>query len=240
MNQPSANTANISQLFTSEVFLLALVLGAFLVGIYVYKRTRISLLQPILTAVIILIPFLKVTGISYDVFSQQTNLLNLMLGPCVVALGYVMYEELEQIRGNVLSIFTAVFVGSAVAIVSVVLIAKLFGADSTLIASLAPKSVTTPIAISLAGKNGGIPSLAVAFVVICGIFGGMAGPIVLRALGVKSKVAKGLAMGAASHAVGTARAIEMGATEGAISGLAICIMGVFTAVLMPLLLNLII
>lgn len=238
MNQPSANTANISQLFTSEVFLLALVLGAFLVGIYVYKRTRISLLQPILTAVIILIPFLKLTGISYDVFYQQTNLLNLMLGPCVVALGYVMYEELEQIRGNVLSIFTAVFVGSAVAIVSVVLIAKLFGADSTLLASLAPKSVTTPIAISLAGKNGGIPSLAVAFVVICGIFGGMVGPVVLRALGVKSKVAKGLALGAASHAMGTARAIEMGATEGAISGLAICIMGVFTALLMPLLLNL--
>ena len=144
MNQPSSNTANISLLFTSEVFLLALVLGAFLVGIYVYKRTRISLLQPILTAVIILIPFLKLTGISYDVFYQQTNLLNLMLGPCVVALGYVMYEELEQIKGNVLSTFTAVFVGSAVAIVSVVLIAKLFGADSTLLASLAPKSVTTP------------------------------------------------------------------------------------------------
>lgn len=237
MNQPSGNSTSISPLFTSEVFLLALVLGCFLVGIYVYKRTRISLLQPILTAVIILIPFLKLTGISYEVFSQQTNLLNLMLGPCVVALGYVMYEELEQIRGNVLSIFTAVFVGSAVAIVSVVLIAKLFGADSTLLASLAPKSVTTPIAISLAGKNGGIPSLAVAFVVICGIFGGMVGPVVLRALGVKSKVAKGLALGAASHAMGTARAIEMGATEGAISGLAICIMGVFTAMLMPLLLS---
>lgn len=238
MNQPSGNSASISPLFTSEVFLLALVLGAFLIGIYIYKRTKISLLQPILTAVIILIPFLKLTGISYDVFYQQTNLLNLMLGPCVVALGYVMYEELEQIRGNVLSIFTAVFVGSAVAIVSVVLIAKWFGADSTLISSLAPKSVTTPIAISLAGKNGGIPSLAVAFVVICGIFGGMAGPIVLRLFGIKSRVAKGLAMGAASHAVGTARAIEMGATEGAISGLAICIMGVFTAILMPVLLML--
>lgn len=238
MNQPTGNATTISPLFTSEVFLLALVLGAFLVGIYVYKRTKISLLQPILTAVIILIPFLKLTGISYDIFYQQTNLLNLMLGPCVVALGYVMYEELEQIRGNVLSIFTAVFVGSAVAIVSVVLIAKLFGADSILLASLAPKSVTTPIAISLAGKYGGIPSLSVTFVVICGIFGGMVGPLVLRALGIKSKVAKGLAMGSASHAVGTARAIEMGATEGAVSGLAICIMGIFTALLMPFLFTL--
>jgi len=240
MNQPTGNSAlaSLSSLFTSEVFLLALVLGAFLFGVYLYKRTRISLLQPILTAVIILIPFLKVTGISYEVFYQQTNLLNFMLGPSVVALGYVMYEQLEQIRGNVLSIFTAVFVGSVVAIVSVVLIAKLFGADFTLIASLAPKSVTTPIAISLAGKNGGIPALAVVFVVICGIFGGMVGPVVLRAIGIKSRVAKGLAMGSASHAVGTARAIEMGATEGAISGLAICIMGIFTALLMPVLLRL--
>ncbi len=240
MNQQSAHTAlaSINSLFSSEVFLLALVLGAYLLGVYVYKRTRISLLQPLLTAAVILIPFLKLTGISYDVFYQQTNLLNFMLGPSVVALGYVMYEELEQIRGNVLSIFTAVFVGSAVAIVSVVLIAKLLGADSTMLTSLAPKSVTTPIAISLAGRNGGIPSLAVAFVVICGIFGGMVGPFVLRAIGIKSRIAKGLAMGAASHAMGTARAIEMGATEGAISGLAICIMGVFTALLMPVLMGL--
>jgi len=126
-----------------------------------------------------------------------------------------------------------VFVGSAVGIVSVMLIAKLLGADHMLMASLAPKSVTTPIAMSLSEKSGGIPALTAAFVVICGIFGGLIGPILLRKLGIKSKIAQGLAMGSSAHALGTARAMEMGAVEGAISGLAIGIMGVMTALLIP-------
>jgi len=156
-----------------------------------------------------------------------------MLGPSVVALGYVLYEQIEQIRGKVISILTAVFVGSVVGIVSVVLIAKILGGDTVLLASLAPKSVTTPIAISLAEKNGGVPALAAAFVVICGVFGGLIGPILLQKMGIKSKTAQGLAMGSAAHALGTARAMEMGAIQGAMSGLAIGIMGIMTALLMP-------
>lgn len=218
---------------SSEIFLLGLVMGTFLLGVFIYRKTKITLLQPLLISILIIIPFLKFTGISYQTFYQQTHFLNFMLGPSVVALGYVLYEQIEYIRGNVISILTAVFVGSVVGIVSVVLIAKAFGADKVLMASLAPKSVTTPIAISLAEKSGGVPALAAAFVVICGIFGGLIGPIVLRKIGVKSKIAQGLAMGSASHALGTARAMEMGAVEGAISGLAIGIMGIMTALLIP-------
>lgn len=217
----------------NEVFLLALVMGSFYLGIIVYKKTNITLLQPLLIAMLIIIPFLKITGIEYQTFYNHTRILNFMLGPSVVALGYVLYEQMEHIKGNVLSILTAVFVGSVVGIISVVLIAKAFGADKMLMASLAPKSVTTPIAISLAEKTGGVPALAAAFVVICGIFGGLVGPVILRKIGVKSKIAKGLAMGSASHALGTARALEMGALEGAISGLAIGIMGIMTALLIP-------
>jgi len=223
----------IKPFISSEVFLLMLVMGSFLFGIYIYKRTNITLLQPLLISILIIIPFLKLTGIDYKTFYQQTRFLNFMLGPSVVALGYVLYEQIEHVRGKVISILTAVFAGSVVGIVSVVLIAKLFGADKVLMASLAPKSVTTPIAISLTEQTGGIPALAAAFVVICGIFGGLVGPIVLRKIGIKSKVAKGLAMGSASHALGTARAMEMGALEGAISGLAIGIMGIMTALLIP-------
>ncbi|MFT3751421.1 MAG: LrgB family protein [Paludibacter sp.] len=223
----------IRPLISGEVFLLALVMGAFLLGVYLYKRTKISLIQPLLIAMLIVIPFLKITGIDYQTFYQKTQILNFMLGPSVVALGYVLYEQIENIKGNVISILTAVFVGSIVGILSVVLIAKALGADKMLVASLAPKSVTTPIAISLAEKDGGVPALAAAFVVICGIFGGLVGPVILRRIGIKSKIAKGLAMGSASHALGTARAMEMGALEGAISGLAIGIMGIMTALLIP-------
>jgi predicted murein hydrolase (TIGR00659 family) len=223
----------IKPFISSEVFLLALVMGTFLLGVYLYKRTKITLIQPLLIAMLIIIPFLRITGIDYHTFCEKTRILNFMLGPSVVALGYVLYEQIENIKGNVISILTSVFVGSVVGILSVVLIAKAFGADKILVASLAPKSVTTPIAISLAEKDGGVPALAAAFVVICGIFGGLVGPIILRRIGIKSKIAKGLAMGSASHALGTARAMEMGALEGAISGLAIGIMGIMTALLIP-------
>lgn len=221
-------------LLKGEVFMLTLVMGTFLLGVWIYKRTKITMLQPLLITMVIIIPFLKVTGIDYQTFYQQTRMLNFMLGPSVVALGFVLYEQMEHIRGNVVSILTAVFVGSIVGIVSVLLIAKLLGADHILMASLAPKSVTTPIAISLAEKNGGVPALTAAFVVICGLFGGLVGPIILRRLGIKSKIAKGLAMGSSSHALGTVRALEMGALEGAISGLAIGIMGIMTALMIPL------
>jgi len=223
----------IRPLISNEVFMLALVMGTFLLGILIYKKTQVAILQPLLISMIIIIPFLKITGIEYQTFYNNTRILNFMLGPSVVALGYVLYEQIEHIKGNVTSILTAVFVGSIVGIGSVIIIAKLLGADRILIASLAPKSVTTPIAISLAEQNGGIPALAATFVVICGIFGGVVGPIVLRKIGIKSKIAKGLAMGSASHALGTARAMEMGAVEGAISGLAIGIMGIMTALLIP-------
>ncbi|MDH6314222.1 putative murein hydrolase (TIGR00659 family) [Parabacteroides sp. PFB2-10] len=223
----------LKQLLSGEVFLLCLVFGTFLFGVYLYKRLRFSLLQPLLISVVIIIPFLKITGIEYTTFYEQTKVLNFMLGPSVVALGYVLYEQIEYIKGNVLSMLTAVFAGSIVGIASVVLIAKAFGADKALVASLAPKSVTTPIAISIAENTGGIPELAVAFVVICGLFGGLIGPILLRAIGIKSKIAKGLAIGSASHALGTTRAMEMGALEGAISGLAIGIMGIMTALIIP-------
>jgi predicted murein hydrolase (TIGR00659 family) len=220
-------------IFSGEVFLLTLVMGSFLLGVFLYKRTQITLLQPLLITMLIIIPFLKITGIEYHTFYEKTNILNFMLGPSVVALGYVLYEQIENVKGNVISILTSVFVGSVVGIVSVVLIAKAFGADRLLMASLAPKSVTTPIAISLAEKDGGAPALTAAFVVICGLFGGLVGPIILRRLGINSKIAKGLAMGSSSHALGTARAMEMGALEGAISGLAIGIMGIMTALLIP-------
>ena len=223
----------IKPLISSEVFLLLLVMGSFLLGVYLYKRTKIALLQPLLITMLVIIPFLKITGIEYHTFYEQTRMLNFMLGPSVVALGYILYEQIGSVKGNVISILTAVFVGSAVGIISVVLVAKAFGADHMLIASLAPKSVTTPIAISLAEKTGGVPALAAAFVVICGIFGGLVGPIILRRMGIKSKIAKGLAMGSSAHALGTVRAMEMGALEGANSGLAIGIMGIMTALLIP-------
>ena len=145
-----------------------------------------------------------------------------------------LYEQMKNLKGNVVSILTSLFVGSLTGIISVILICKAMGASDILIASIQPKSVTTPIAIEIAEKTGGIPSLTAVIVVAVGIFGSMAGPFILKKLGVENRIAKGLALGASAHGIGTSVAIQIGAIEGAISGLAIGIMGIMTAILVPL------
>ena len=121
-----------------------------------------------------------------------------------------------------------------IGILSVALIARAMGAEQAVIASLEPKSVTTAIALNVSAQSGGIPALTAVVVILVGIFGGVAGPFILKKIGVESKIAKGLAMGAAAHAMGTARAMQLGAVEGAISGLAIGLMGIATAILVPI------
>ena len=216
----------------SEIFALTLVIGTYLTSLALYKKVHISLLHPLLTTIFVIIVVLEILGIQYESFQQSSHLIHFMLGPSVVALGYVLYEQIQYLKGNVVSILTSVFVGAIVGIVSVIII-KLMGADQALIATLQPKSVTTPIAMGIAEKAGGIPSLTAVIVVAVGIFGSIVGPIVMRVLGIDSHIAKGLALGASSHGVGTAAAIQIGAIEGALSGLAIGLMGIMTAVLVP-------
>ena len=221
-------------LFESTEFMLMLVFGSYLFGQWVFKKTKLGLLHPLIISIAIIIAFLEISGISYQTFEKGSELVSFMLEPSVVALGYVLYEQLAYLRGNVVSILTSVFIGSVVGIMSVIILAKLTGADQVLIHSLEPKSVTTPIAMSIAEQSGGNASLTAVIVLFCGIFGSIVGPPILRLLGIKSSVAKGLAMGASAHGVGTAKAMEMGVIEGALSGLAIGLMGVMTALLIPI------
>lgn len=217
----------------SEIFDLALVVGTYIAATILYKKTRLSLLHPLLTSIFVIIVILEFLDIEYASFQQGSHLIHFMLGPSVVALGYVLFEQMKYLKGNVVSILTSVFVGAIVGIISVIAIGKLMGADQSLIATLQPKSVTTPIAMGISEKNGGIPSLTAVIVVAVGIFGSIVGPAVMKVLGIESRIAKGLALGASSHGVGTAAAIQLGAVEGALSGLAIGLMGIMTAILVP-------
>ena len=194
-------------LTNSEIFDLTLVVGTYLVALGLYKKTKISLLHPLITSILVIILVLNALDIPYESFRRGSHLIHFLLGPSVVALGYVLFEQ--------------------------IIIGKVMGADDALIATLQPKSVTTPIAMGIAEKSGGIPSLTAVIVVAVGIFGSIVGPFVMKALGIESHIAKGLALGASSHGVGTAAAIQIGAIEGALSGLAIGLMGIMTAVLVP-------
>lgn len=222
------------ELFQSETFVLLLIFGSFLAGQWLFKKTNIPLFHPLIIAIVIVIGYIKITNMPIDEFMDKSRFVNYMLGPSVVALGYLLYTQIEYLRGNVFSILTSVFMGCVVGILSVVVLAKLTGADQTLIASLEPKSVTTPIAMAVSEQSGGMPAITAAVVLFCGILGSIMGPYILKLLRIQSSIAKGLAMGASSHAVGTAKAMEMGVIEGAISGLAIGLMGVMTALMIPI------
>ena len=226
-------------LLNNELFVLTLVIGVYLGSVYIYKKTGLAFLHPVPLCIGVLILILTLTHTDYSTFKQGSRMIDFMLGPAVVALGLILYEQYEHVKKNIGSILITIFAGALSGILAVGGIAWLFGANRVLIETLLPKSVTTPIAIGISERFGGLPGLTAVIVVLVGVFGGIIGPYILRKLGVESRVARGLAMGAGAHGLGMTRAIELGAVEGAISGLAIVLMGLMTAILIPIL-NLII
>lgn len=222
-----------NNLAQSEVFSLTLVIGTYMAALALYKKTRISLLHPLLTSILVIIAVLKMMGIEYESFQRGSHLIHFLLGPSVVALGFVLYEQMQYLKGNVISILTSVFVGAIIGIVSVIVIGDLMGARPGIDRHPPTETVTTPIAMGIAEKAGGMPSLTAVIVVAVGIFGSIVGPFVMKVLGIESRIAKGLALGASSHGLGTSVAIQIGAVEGALSGLAIGLMGIMTAILVP-------
>ncbi len=220
-------------LFNTELFVLFLTIGVFSLGSYVYKKTKLLLLHPLLTSICAIIVVLHCMGISYETYFEKSRMIDFMLGPCIVALGYTMHKQIDYIKGNVLVILLALFIGSLVGIVSVTLLGMLLDVSPDMIVTLEPKSVTAPIALRLSEQFGGNPTLTILVVVLVGIGGSIITPIFLRLIGIKKSMSLGLGMGACAHGVGTARAIQIGKIEGAASALALGIMGIFTSLLMP-------
>ena len=223
----------------SEVFIVAFVFLAYFAGKQIQKRTRLILLNPILVAVIIIIVFLSAFKIDYKSFHEGSKLIEFFLKPAVVALGVPLYLQIEKIKKQAISILVSQLVGCVVGIVSVVVIAKLMGAPKEIIYSLAPKSVTTPIAIEVSKTIGGIPPLTASVVIVVGIFGAIFGYTIMKWTRVKNPVAQGLSMGTAAHAVGTSRSMEISPKFGAMSSIGLIVNGIFTAILTPHILELI-
>ena len=222
----------------NKYLLLALTFGAFALFKELQRRTGWVLLNPILLTIASLILFLKLTGISYETYQAGGQLIEFWLKPAVVALGVPLYLQLEMIKKQLLPILLSQLVGCLVGIVSVVLGAKLLGATPDVICSLAPKSVTTPIAMEVSNTTGGIPSLTAAVVVLVGLFGAVFGFKILTLGRVKSPIAQGLSMGTASHAIGTSAAMEVSRKYGAYASLGLTLNGILTALLTPAILRL--
>jgi len=212
---------------------LPLTLAVFFAARQLATRVRIALLNPLLVSMVVIIPFLLLTGIPYERYFQGSKILNDLLQPAVVALAYPLYEQLHQIRARWKSIITICFVGSLVAMVTGTSIALLMGATPEIAASILPKSVTTPIAMAVGGSLGGIPAISAMCVIFVGILGAVFGHTLLNVMRIRTKASRGLAMGTASHALGTARCAELDYQEGAFSSLALVICGIITSLLAP-------
>lgn len=222
----------------NDFFLLAFIFGVYFFAKLIQQKTGWVVLNPILLTIAVIIAFLKTTGVSYEKFNEMGGLIEFWLKPAVVALGVPLYLQLKMIRKQFLPIIVSQLAGCLVGLVSVVLIAKYMGATPEVIVSLAPKSVTTPIAMEVSKATGGVPSLTAAVVVIVGLFGAILGFKILQVGRVESPIAQGLSMGTASHAVGTSRAMEFGTKYGAYAGLGLTLNGILTALLTPTLLKL--
>ena len=227
----------IETLMNIPVFGVLLTLVAFWVGVLIYNKTKLSFLQPILTATILIIAVLKIGNLDYEVYKAQNAFLNFMLAPAAVVLAVPLYKNIHILKKNAFPVIMGIVSGSLVTMGSCIFLGKILGTQEQIIVSMVPKGVTNPIAIEVSQIIGGIPELTIALVVFTGIFGGSVGPEVIRFLGIKNKIAKGIALGSMCHAVGTARAFKEGEIEGAMSSLAMGIAGIFTALAAPLIVS---
>ncbi|UYU30797.1 CidB/LrgB family autolysis modulator [Siccibacter colletis] len=194
---------------------------------------KMPLLNPLLVSMAVIIPLLLVTGVSYERYFAGSKILNDLLQPAVVALAFPLYEQLHQIRARWKSIILVCFIGSVVAMFTGTSVALWMGASPEIAASVLPKSVTTPIAMAVGGSIGGIPAISAVCVIFVGILGAVFGHTLLNAMRIRTKASRGLAMGTASHALGTARCAELDYQEGAFSSLALVMCGIITSLLAP-------
>lgn len=225
----------INALICSDIFLISFTVIVFYSAQWLRDRSGLVFVNPVVISAGVIILFLKGTGVDYQTYNQANGPLNFMLGISVVSLGYLMYKNFEHIKDYKFSIIVSTFIGSVVGVLSIVLLCRLFGVEDVIMLSLQPKSVTTPIALSLSENIGGVPAITSLAVVITGVFGSVVGSGILNLLGVSDPIAQGVALGSASHAIGTARALELGAQQGAVGGVAIGLMGLFTSIIIPFL-----
>lgn len=222
----------------NKFFLIALTFGFYLGAQLLQKRTGIKLLNPILIAIAAMIAFLLMCDIDYDTYKKGGEYIDFWLKPAVVALGVPLYKQLSSIKRQILPLLLSELAGCVAGIVSVVLLAELFGATREVVISLAPKAVTTPIAMEISNAMGGIAPLTAAVVVTTGIFGGMTGFKIVKMSHIHSPTAGGLSIGTAAHAVGTSAAMERSERFGAFSSIGLTLNGLFTALLAPMILEL--
>ena len=219
----------IGDFFSEAVFLgVFITLGAYFLGIYIKQKWKLAIFNPLLLAIIFTMIFLLVSQMPYDVYYEGAKYISYLLTPATVSLAIPLYEQFEPLKKNVRAILVGIVTGVLSSMLSVLLLAVIFHFDHQEYVTFLPKSITTAIGMGVSEELGGYVAITVAVIIITGIIGNMIAESVCRMFHITEPVAKGIAIGSASHAVGTTKAMEMGEVEGAMSSLSIVLSGLLT------------
>lgn len=223
----------------TPIFGIVLTIVFFNIGVYIQKKTKKPIFNPLLIAIVGIILFLSITKIPYDKYKLGADSINFLLGPVTISLAIPLYRQFDLLKKYFLEIIVGIFCGVIVSLASVLIIGVLTHANIEILNSLIPKSITTPMGLALTKTLNGIDSITVVSIIITGILGAIISPLVFKVGKINNPIAKGIALGTSSHALGTTKAIEMGEVEGAMSSLSIGIAGTITVIIVPIILNLI-
>ena len=225
---------NMNEMLSESLFFGMIVsLLAYKIGFEIQKKWKKVYLNPLLIAIVLVIIFLLLTGISYETYQYGAKYLSYLLTPVTVCLAVPLYKQMETLKKNLAAILISISIGCVVHAGILIAVTVLCKMDQQLLLSVMSKSVTTAIALGVTGEIGGIQGITVIGVMIAGISGAVVGPSILKMFHITEPVAQGLALGSASHAVGTSKAIELGEIQAAMSSLAIVVTGILTVIIVP-------
>ena len=220
-----------SELMQQSMFFGAfLSIGTYLLGMMIKRKFRLAICNPLLISIALTIAVLVLTGVEYDTYNESAKYLSYFLTPATVCLAVPLYQQLEQLKSNWKAILGGILSGVLTSLVTILVLAKLFGLGHAEYVTLLPKSITTAFGMGVSEELGGYVTITVAVIVITGVFGNMIAEAVCRLFRIREPIARGIAIGSAAHAIGTARAMEMGEIEGAMSSLSIAVAGLLTVV----------
>lgn len=225
---------NLNEILSDSLFFgFALSLMSYWLGTVIQKKVNHPLCNPLLLSMIFCILFLKLTDVTYETFNYGGKYINYLLTPTTVCLAVPLYRQFQVLKDNMAAVLVSIFAGAVSCILVVAGLAAMVRLDQTLTVSLMPKSITTAIAMGLSEEIGGMPAITVMAVIITGLFGNIIAQVLFRLLHIEEPVAQGLACGTGAHAVGTAKAMEMGEIQGAMSSLSVVVAGIITVAAVP-------
>lgn len=214
----------------SLFFGVAVSVLAYQVGMLVKKKWKLAVFNPLLISIILVMAVLLIFHVDYETYNEGAKYLSYLLTPATVCLAIPLYEQLEQLKKNVKAIVAGILSGVVTSLCSVLILAFAFGLSHEEYVTLLPKSITTAIGMGVSEELGGIVTITVAVIIVTGVLGNIIAELVCKIFRIHEPVARGIAIGSASHAIGTARALEMGEVEGAMSSLSIAVSGLLTVI----------